>query len=81
MSRSYRKNLIVTDGQRRSNGITNARKLRKRQASKAVRREEDVADGGYYTKVYDSWNICDYRFRLDKHGNVKETRIWKWRSK
>lgn len=32
----------------------------KRVANKKVRKTEDVIDGGFYRKVYDSWNIRDY---------------------
>jgi hypothetical protein len=41
-------------------GYGSKRKLRKRRANKKVRKS-DVASGGAYKKVYDSWDICDYR--------------------
>ena len=43
--------------------VTDTKRKRwwKRQASKAVRRA-DVQDGGTYKRVYDSYDICDYRF-------------------
>jgi hypothetical protein len=35
----------------------------KRQANVTVRRYKgDPQDGGWYKKLYESWNICDYRF-------------------
>jgi hypothetical protein len=32
----------------------------KRTASKAARRA-DLTDGNAYRRVFDSWNICDYK--------------------
>jgi hypothetical protein len=53
MSRSYKHSFIVTEKKRK--------RWWKRQASKAVRRT-DVHDYGTYRKVYDSWNINEFRF-------------------
>lgn len=56
MSRSYREPWYV-DGYG-----TKRKKFYKRQASKKVRRAEDVPDGKAYRKFYDPWDITDYRF-------------------
>lgn len=61
MSRSRRKTPYLTDGQD-SAGV---RKLARRLANRKVRRQKDLASGGAYKRVYESWNICDYKF-LDK---------------
>ena len=52
MSRSYRHNPIVKDGGR-------SKKLVKRQASKKVRRCDELSDGMRYKNVFCRWNICD----------------------
>ncbi len=56
MSRSYRKP-YWTDGYGGS-----WRKLAKRLAARKVRKAKFVANGGYYKKLYCSWNICDFSF-------------------
>lgn len=60
MSRSYRKNWIFTD-----NYGSPYKKWAKRQANKRVRKTKEIQDGQWYRKVYDSWNICDYKIH---HG-------------
>lgn len=37
----------------------------KRRANKKVKQAKDVADGGAYKKVSNSWDICDFKFELD----------------
>ena len=52
MSRSYKKTPICKE--------LNSQ-FGKRQANKAVRRNNEIADGGAFKKVYCSWNISDYK--------------------
>jgi hypothetical protein len=52
MSRSYRKPYFTETRKRWA----------KRKASKAVRRRKDLSDGASYKKVYESWNITDFRY-------------------
>jgi len=56
MSRSYKHNPVITDHDRGT-------RYYKRQASKMVRRNQ-CNNGGKYKHLYESWDICDYRFRL-----------------
>lgn len=56
MSRSYRKPYWV-DGY----GSV-SKKLAKRRAAHTVRRTEDIANGSAYRKVYNPWDICDFKF-------------------
>jgi hypothetical protein len=59
VSRSTKKNSYVTQQQRGSNKST------KRMASRAVRAskpEETPADGKAYRKVFNSWDICDWKW-------------------
>lgn len=51
MSRSYRKTPIVKDH----------RKGAKREANKAVRRKWNLDSGGAYKRVYEQWDISDWR--------------------
>ena len=57
MSRSYKKHPVVTD---RNN------KWAKKDANKKVRNTEDISNGNNYKKHYCSWNICDYKFWINK---------------
>ena len=50
MSRSYKK-AIYKDP---------ANTLGKKYANRAVRRAKDVPNGGSYTKVYETYSVCDY---------------------
>lgn len=38
------------------------KRLEKRFASKTIRHCVDVPNGGAYRKVYNPWNICDFKF-------------------
>ncbi|GAG48176.1 unnamed protein product [marine sediment metagenome] len=59
MSRSHKKNPLV-----RSEGPL-YRRWAKRQANKAVRKyTNDIINGKFYKKVYDSWYIYDYHSRM-----------------
>jgi len=53
MSRSFRKNPIIKDSS----------KWAKQHANKVVRRTQDVSGGKNYKKVFESWDICDWRIR------------------
>jgi hypothetical protein len=57
MSRSYREPYYVD-----SYG-SKVKKLTKREANKVVRKNWNIDDGCMYRKVYDPWNIVDYRYR------------------
>lgn len=59
MARSFKKNLILK--------IAPTRKAApKRQASHRVRHVDELASGAAYKRCFNSWDICDVRFRLDK---------------
>ena len=55
MSKTYYKYPSVKDYSR------NHTKWAKRQASKAVRRDWNINDGGDYKRTYCSWDIIDYK--------------------
>ena len=82
MSRSYRKNLIITDGQKKTGGRTNRRKRSKRAANKQVRRQDDeIADGKAYRKEYSPYDICDYKFRYVEDYSDYFMAEYKWKYK
>ena len=62
MSRSYRKNPVIKDGRfNRDNG-----KHGKKFANRKVRRSKDTFQHKDYKKLYCSWEINDYEFRMSK---------------
>ena len=56
MSRSYKKTAGWTDHK------TPRTKEEKIFANGAVRKAKDIPNGGAYKKIYNSWDICDYKF-------------------
>lgn len=59
MSRSYKHIACYTD---HNKGTWQ----RKRWASKAMRRKIfELVDGNMYKKLYETWSICDYRFKIE----------------
>ena len=69
MSRSYKKNPYVTDHTRRST------KQSKRIANRIFRRklsyEEDMPARPQHKKVTESWNICDYKWRMTREEAIE----------
>jgi hypothetical protein len=55
MSRSYRKP-YWTEGY---GGVH--RRIAKRQAAKQVRKAKFVGNSAYYKRLYNSWDICDFK--------------------
>jgi hypothetical protein len=81
MSRSYRKNLVITEGQKK-NSRSQGRGFAKRRAAKRVRKkkiEEDISDGSNYKKEFNSWDICDYKFRVEDDLFDYEEYKWKYK--
>lgn len=73
MSRSYRAPYI-TDGCKGSK----SRQFFKNYANRNVRNyTDDLANGRSYKKIGDTYNICDYRFRMRDN----EDRPWKYNRK
>jgi len=70
MSRSYRKPYWTE-------GYGGARRqFAKRQAAKRVRKTFDLADSAHYKRLYNSWDICDFKiYETNYSAN------WKVRSK
>lgn len=53
MSRSYKKQPYIKDHNRGQ----------KKLANRKVRNTPDISNGSYYKRVYQQWNICDYKWR------------------
>lgn len=60
MSRSRKKTPIATCAKNKKG---------KKEASKKIRKIDDIGNGNNYKKHYNSWNICDYKCWIK---NVKE---------
>lgn len=72
MARSIKRNAVLKIAPKRK---TQA----KRQASRKVRMEEELASGGAYKRCFCSWNICDYRTRMQKKAinkRIKWERVY-----
>lgn len=75
LSRSYKKTPVVKDGCNKA-GL---RKYQKRQAYKKERKTKNLGNkSNNYRKVFDSWNICDYRFYKEKEIAMDEEEIHSW---
>jgi predicted carbohydrate-binding protein with CBM5 and CBM33 domain len=64
MSRSYRKTPIYKDSMKGA----------KREANKAVRRAAVVPDGGGYKRIYEQWDICDWKLKYFGEDMPREFR-------
>ena len=69
MSRSYKKNPCVTDG------YGGDRKQDKRIANRKVRRrlkdDEDMPTRLQHKKMTESWDICDYKWRMTREQAIE----------
>lgn len=63
MSRSYKKHPFVKDP---------ANKFMKRYANKKVRRTPNIPNGKAYKKVFESWDISDWRWWWDKQNAIHD---------
>jgi hypothetical protein len=43
----------------------------KREANRKVRRTLDVSDGKAYRKIYESWDISDWRYRWNPNSRYR----------
>ena len=67
MSRSFKK----------TPGFCDRSPYNKNQANRRARKNWAIANGGAYRKVFEQWNICDFKFlffnkkEIDKYYNNK----------
>jgi len=63
MSRSYKKTPISTCAKNKKG---------KKEASKKVRKIDDIGNGSNYKKYYNSWDICDYKCWIGFTSKIKQ---------
>lgn len=77
MSRSYRKNLILTDSSTNHRYKPTDKQVASRVTRAKLKRNPYLTHS--YKRVYDSWMIIDYKSRYDLTD--QDTPIYKWRNK
>ena len=63
MSRSYKKNPYVTD---KSAGTKSMKRIANRTVRRRVKNDEDMPARLPHKKMTESWDICDYRWRMTR---------------
>lgn len=74
MSRSYKKTPVLKSSSTSSNNRN------KRRANKRVRRAEyGLGKSKRYRKIYETWDICDYRFyvAMPDSSETEDREFWK----
>lgn len=64
MSRSYKKNPYVTDHKRR--WTKEKKRLANQSFRQQIAREEELPARPQHKKYAESWDICDYKWRMTK---------------
>lgn len=77
MSRSYRKNLILTDSSTNHRYKPSRKQVASRITRARLKRNPYLTDS--YKRVYDSWMIIDYKSRYNLED--KDTPIYKYKNK
>lgn len=63
MSRSYKKNPYVTD---KSAGTKSMKRIANRTVRRRLKNDEDMPARLQHKKMTESWEICDYRWRMTR---------------
>lgn len=75
MSRSYKKTPVLKEGRNKAG----SKKYWKKRAHKKERRTKELGNkSNYYRKVYESWDICDYRFFHEKNVDMDADEVLDW---
>lgn len=77
MSRSYRKNLILTDSSTNHRYKPSRKQVASRITRARLKRNPYLTDS--YKRVYDSWMIIDYKSRYSLED--QDTPIYKYKNK
>ena len=67
MSRSYKKNPYVTD---RSQGTKYMKRMANRIVRRRIKDDEDMLARLPHKKMTESWDICDYRWRMTREDAI-----------
>ena len=68
MSRSYKKNPYVTD---KSAGTKSMKRIANRTVRRRVKDDEDMPARLQHKKMTESWNICDYKWRMTREEAIQ----------
>ena len=68
MSRSYKKNPYVTDHKRR--GTKQSKRIANRRVRRRLR-DEDTLGRIQHKKYTESWDICDYKWRMSREEAIE----------
>ncbi|MBO7079427.1 MAG: hypothetical protein J6W64_06420 [Bacilli bacterium] len=68
MSRSYRKTPIIKDNGRSKKSM---KRIANSRVRTLVKNGEDIGNGGYYKKYFESWEIADFVNRWSKEDAIK----------
>lgn len=77
MSRSYRKNLILTDSSTNHRYKPSRKQVASRVTRAKLKRNPYLTDS--YKRVYDSWDIIDYKSRYNLDN--QDTPLYKYKNK
>ena len=67
MSRSYKKNPVVTD---KSSGTKLMKRIANRRVRRSLKNDEDMPARLQHKKMTESWDICDYRWRMTREDAI-----------
>ena len=68
MSRSYKKNPYVTD---HSSGTKSMKRIANRRVRRSIKNDEDMPARLQHKKMTESWDICDYRWRMTRQDAIE----------
>ena len=68
MSRSYKKNPVATD---RSQGTKAMKRIANRIVRRRIKDDEDIPARLQHKKMTETWNICDYRWRMTRQEAIQ----------
>lgn len=68
MSRSYKKNPFVTD---HSQGTKSMKRIANRTVRRRLKTDEDMPARLQHKKMTESWDICDYKWRMTREDAIE----------
>lgn len=74
MGKSVKKTPMTKENSRGSNKHRKA--IANRQIRRKLNRDKESVKGSTYKKMYESWNISDYTFRMTKEDAIKDYYRW-----
>ena len=68
MSRTYKKNPYITD----NSNSHEMKKIASRVTRRKLNSSDSIITGSKYKRFFDSYDICDYKFRLDLNEAISQ---------